>query len=751
MKRKILSLVMAAAVTASLTAIPASAAFSDVPSGAWYAADVEEVQQYGIINGVGNNRFNPDGTLSVAEAVTMAARTDAANHGKTIAAAEGGNWYDPFVAYAVDQGILTTSETGVSLTAPCNRLTMATLFYRVFPDKSSKPVNTIDSLPDLKRDDATEGVFRLYEQGVLTGSDKAGSFHPDRTITRAETAAILNRVLNADKRRTFTLDPSAVVVTPAVPTQPTTPAQPAAPAGKVAAPQLKYKNATADTAKYYVQEGTVAPAAADVNKDGKMEIIASSNTVYCLDAASGKILWKAPSGHDATAPNADVFARATSDVIVQDIDKDGYDEIITVHTKYAATATSIVAVYDHTGRFQSGWPKTFNYAVNCVAVGDFEGDNWCEIAIGLGVGADQAPSVHVYEPDGSTRPGWPVVRGYGFFADTINFADLNADGKKELVALYDAEHTCAWNADGSPVKITSGLFSGLEWNSLPVAENYEWEQTLAKYATGHGGVVAGNSSSLIGGESAPRSKRNIIVGTVGGVVPADVDGNGSTELVYTAMIVDGLHLMDPAYGINTYKNIAKYYAPFILNTDRTRYVNTAKGFDWTQFPMDPAPIVTTESDQLPVTNMKPVAADLDRDGSMEILYTANDGQVHCWGLNGRQNGSWPCKLCAPGSGVKEFATRPVVADLNGDGYREVVFGTYTQNGQKNSHGSLYVLDCNGTVLSKTALPGYSYPNGAIQNPNGVKGSPVVADLDGDGKMEIAVHTTYSGVVVYDVG
>ena len=742
MKRKLLALLLALAAAVSLTAIPSAAVFRDVASGAWYAADVEEVQQYGIINGVGDNRFNPGGTLTVAEAITMAARTDALSRGRSIPAAEGGTWYEPFVTYAVKQGICTADEFGADKTAPCSRLAMATMFYRVFPGKGDKPINTVSSLPDLKRNDSTEGVFRLYEQGVLTGSDGAGTFHPDRTITRAETAAILNRILNPEKRKTFTLDPAAA---PAVPASPAP-----APAAQVASPREKYRNATAETAIYYVQEGTVAPAAADLNKDGKQELVASSNTIYCLDAATGKVLWKAPSGHDATEPKADPFARAVSDVIIQDIDKDGYDEIITVHTRYGAEAVSVVAVYDHTGRFQSGWPKTINYAVNSVAVGDFEGDGWREIALGLGVGAGQAPSVLVYEPDGSARSGWPVTSGYGFYADTISFADLNGDGRQELAALYDAEHTRAWNADGSPVQISGGLFSGLTWNGLPVAENYAWEQTLAEYARGHGGTAAGNSDALIGGESAPRSRRNIIVGTCGGVVPADVDGNGSTELVCTAMMVDGLHLMDPG-SANTYEGIARYFTTFILNGDRTRYVNASKGYDWSQMPMDPAPIVTLNSQLISPAKMKPVVTDLDRDGSKEILYAANDGQVHCWGLNGRQNGSWPFTLCTASSAVKEFASRPVTADLNGDGYQEVIFASYTQNGQIQAHGSLYILDCSGKLLSKTALPAYSYYNSGITDPNGVKGSPVAADLDGDGKYEIAVHTSYSGVVVYDIG
>ena len=87
-----------------------------------------------------------------------------------------------------------------------------------------------------------------------------------------------------------------------------------------------------------------------------------------------------------------------------------------------------------------------------------------------------------------------------------------------------------------------------------------------------------------------------------------------------------------------------------------------------------------------------------------------------------------------------------------NGKLEVLFTTYTENNQTAQRGSLYVLDCTGKVLSKVTLPirwGASADN--TNQPNGSMATPCVADLDGDGKMEIAVTSLYSGVIVYDVG
>jgi hypothetical protein len=80
------------------------------------------------------------------------------------------------------------------------------------------------------------------------------------------------------------------------------------------------------------------------------------------------------------------------------------------------------------------------------------------------------------------------------------------------------------------------------------------------------------------------------------------------------MMVDGNMLM--RNGGNTYEGVAKYYTTFILNNDRTRWA--ASGYDWTQMPTDPAPIVSLDFNVIPDTDMKPVAADLDGDGKKEI-------------------------------------------------------------------------------------------------------------------------------------
>ena len=71
--------------------------FTDVPQTEWYAAEVANTYELGLMNGVGGGLFSPDGNVTVAEAITMAARASAINAGTAIDTSTGGEWYTPYV------------------------------------------------------------------------------------------------------------------------------------------------------------------------------------------------------------------------------------------------------------------------------------------------------------------------------------------------------------------------------------------------------------------------------------------------------------------------------------------------------------------------------------------------------------------------------------------------------------------------------------------------------------------------------
>lgn len=209
--KRMAAVLLAAALTIPCWNLGAKAAFSDVPSNAWYAQDVAAAEKYGILQGTGNGRFSPDGNLTLAQAITMAARTYAYERGETIPKTGGSTWYSDFLQYASDKGICAIGEFGAAYDNFCNRLTMAKLFARVVPESTATQRNDVTTLPDVQSASENQAVFTLYQLGILTGSDKYGTFHPYQYIKRSETAAILNRVLDPDTRKSFTLEEAPTV------------------------------------------------------------------------------------------------------------------------------------------------------------------------------------------------------------------------------------------------------------------------------------------------------------------------------------------------------------------------------------------------------------------------------------------------------------------------------------------------------------------------------------------------------------
>ena len=200
----VLSLLPGAVLGAGLTQVRDPIQFSDVPQD-WSEAYITQCYTLGLMSGPGEDTFSPAGTLSVAAAVTVAVRlADLYAGGDGVVSQEGENWYDEAVAQASALGILTQGQFD-SYTRPATRAELAGLLGRALPDEAYTAINDITALPDVDSTTAySQEIFRLYNAGVLTGSDAYGTFHPQQSITRAELAAILCRLALPDTRMSFT-------------------------------------------------------------------------------------------------------------------------------------------------------------------------------------------------------------------------------------------------------------------------------------------------------------------------------------------------------------------------------------------------------------------------------------------------------------------------------------------------------------------------------------------------------------------
>jgi hypothetical protein len=179
--------------------------FTDVDENAWYGFYQQKVianaYEYGLMQGSSATTFNRAGNMTIAEAITVAARVHSIYNGGTGDFTQGSPWYQVYVDYAIDKGIIYASDfTGESGAPAYNRAAtraeMAYIFSRSLPEAEFAQQNTVTKLPDVSGDTAySAAIFLLYRAGVLTGNDAAGTFRPVSYISRAEAAAIISRVI----------------------------------------------------------------------------------------------------------------------------------------------------------------------------------------------------------------------------------------------------------------------------------------------------------------------------------------------------------------------------------------------------------------------------------------------------------------------------------------------------------------------------------------------------------------------------
>lgn len=178
-----------------------SAMFSDVRESDWFYENVKAVYEYGLMIGDSPTKFRPNGNVTIAETITLAARLHSIYQTGKNDFETSTPWYQVYIDYAESNGIVRTAYQDYNRAA--TRAEYAVILAAAFPEQALKQINQIpdNTIPDVKISDTYgEAVYRLYRAGVLTGSDGKGTFHPNSNIRRSEVAAIISRMADADQR-----------------------------------------------------------------------------------------------------------------------------------------------------------------------------------------------------------------------------------------------------------------------------------------------------------------------------------------------------------------------------------------------------------------------------------------------------------------------------------------------------------------------------------------------------------------------
>lgn len=185
--------------------------FTDVSRSSWYYDSIRAAWEKDLIDGVTRTLYKPDDTLTVAQAIKLSAALHQMlnNNGKVTLRNGSPYWYSSYVSYAVDNGIIEKmylDYTPAQMNAPVKRNEFVHIFYGAMSDY--RQINTVadNKIPDVRTTDAYAlEIYTFYRAGILTGSDKNGTFYPTNDIKRSEVAAILSRMYDKTARKTVSL------------------------------------------------------------------------------------------------------------------------------------------------------------------------------------------------------------------------------------------------------------------------------------------------------------------------------------------------------------------------------------------------------------------------------------------------------------------------------------------------------------------------------------------------------------------
>ncbi len=176
--------------------------YADVPADAWYAEAVAALREMGVMDGVGGNRFDPEGVFTRAQLATVLYRLagkPAVEGQDGFSDTQPGAWYADAVLWASQSGIVGGYGNGLFGTNdPATQEQLAVMLWR---SAGSYVLGSEYADPDGAENAASGWAFDAVRwarvDGLLTD---AVPFEPTRSAVRAQVADMVYRYLRLLER-----------------------------------------------------------------------------------------------------------------------------------------------------------------------------------------------------------------------------------------------------------------------------------------------------------------------------------------------------------------------------------------------------------------------------------------------------------------------------------------------------------------------------------------------------------------------
>ncbi len=428
-------------------------------------------------------------------------------------------------------------------------------------------------------------------------------------------------------------------------------------------------------------EGWLAsPAIADLDGDGRPEIVAPRDERLLVWHTSGELVWMAETG-----------GRIWSSPVVVDLvpGRPGLE--------VAISSRGQIFAFDAGGVALPGFPVTWRDEMRSLAAGDIDGDGALELVAVTNDPLDagnRRDILMAFEASGAPVAGFPPNTGgsagcddacyvTGGYDQNLALGDVDGDGVVDIFAPHDNAYASLHAGTGRAFDCAPIFDDRTKFSGIRMMVDYRLAQQ--GYADDESVDEQGHFTN-----SAPAI--------------ADLDGDGTRELILLGSVQNTAQ-DDRERGV----------ALWVMHHDGTRpaaWESPPRFADFLSGLWDYGGNVVGITNQPTVVELDPARA------GKEIVFAGFDGHIHAVDAQGGRVWSqrYTTSATVATGGV-------VVADLSGDGVPEIVFATYS-TGDANQ---LWVLDAAGNVLHMVPLPG-----------RGAMPVPSIGDADADGDLDIVV-------------